>query len=419
MFGKFKGLFQGTHHESHIKQLEAMGFERVHALNALEAAGGNFDEALNHLLTHQEATVASDDPSGLNRNTAPRGLESGAREGRSAASWRAGQAAAQRAMNAANSFGSNKAVLSKKTKNQVAKTGTKNKGVPNRNTKDLQNIHAVDSGTKVISGHHPDVKVPSKMADKSKEEQILRCSQRLAPYPLAVDTLLQALINVRDHPTNEKYRRIDMTSNGFVSVLKDKPGALDLLKAVNYVERWDKKDMVLSQVRTDPALLFLGISALEQARLSYDYQWNKALIRFHRELKHILDGSNIMEQSLQEQELIKRADYLSKVPSEPANGAGALLQVNLGESQVLSRRFDGDDTLQDIVHWIAAHGSSILDKLVEREWDLVDLNQYPVEPIEVVAENMNKTLQVIGCWPSGKLEIRPSAHKFNNTKDKL
>lgn len=410
MFQKLKGMLQGKD-DSQVKHLEAMGFDRTHALNALEATGGNVEEAVNHLLTNQEAlakattigSVTSDFHSNVDGET---------RRGRqvSAASLRAGQAAAQRAKNSSNTFGSNKAVLSNKI--SQSKKGTRSNVSTSKNVKkNVQGTSTTNHSTRnIISGHHPGVKVPSKMTEKSKEEQILRCSQRLAPHPLAVDTLLQALISVRDHPLNEKYRRIDMTSKGYISVLKDKPGALDLLKAMNFIERYEKKDLVLMQGRTDPALLYLGISALEQVREGDEYKWNKALIRFNREMKHILDGSNFNDQSLQDSEVLKRANYLSKVPSEPANGAGALLQVNVGEVLSLSRRFDGDDTLQDVVHWIGAHGTIIVEKLLGREWDLVDLNKYPVQSIDV-ADNMDKTLQVIGCWPSGKLEIRPAPSK--------
>lgn len=397
--------------ESQLKHLEAMGFDRTHALNALEATGGNVEEAVNHLLTNQEALATVSTIESL-ANNLDLNVNGEVKNGRqvSAASLRAGQAAAQRAMNASNTFGSNKAVLSNKNTKTIKSTNsnaTHGKNVKNIHGSALYSSNAIrHSGGNAISGHHPGVKVPSKMTEKSKEEQILRCSQRLAPYPLAVDTLLQALISVRDNPLNEKYRRIDMTSKGFISVLKDKPGALDLLKAMNFMERPEKKDLVLTQVRMDPALLYLGITALEQIRTGDEYKWNKALIRFNREVKHILDGSNFTDPSLQDSEVLKRASYLSKVPSEPANGAGALLQINVGEDLSLSRRFDGDDTIQDVIQWIGAHGTIIVDKLLGREWDLVDLNKYPVESIDVT-NNMDKTLQVIGCWPSGRLEIRP------------
>merc|ERR1712137_855006 len=74
---------------------------------------------------------------------------------------------------------------------------------------------------------------------------------------------------------------------------------------------------------------------------------------------------------------------------------------------VIKRRFDGDDTLQDVINWLGGHGSAIPNKLLSREWCLVDKNRYPVSPIDCEV-NKDKTLQYIGCWPSGKLEVRAS-----------
>jgi len=243
-------------------------------------------------------------------------------------------------------------------------------------------------------------------------------------------------MHVRDDPSNDKYRKIDTHSQGYIKVLKDKPGALDLLKAMNFSERnTSGKDLVLTRDRVDPALLYLGISALEQIRKTEEYMYQKRLIQFRRDVTQIMDGSNLNANVDQDQELIKRAHNLSLVPSEPSNGAGALLQVNFGPSQSevdydgtanintmattgtsekvqkISRRFDGDDTLQDVIRWIGAHGSIIPIKMESREWCLVDLNKYPIEAIDV-NRDMGRTLQFIGCWPSGKLEIRPSTSQW-------
>merc|ERR1712137_780876 len=88
------------------------------------------------------------------------------------------------------------------------------------------------------------------------------------------------------------------------------------------------------------------------------------------------------------------------------------VQVVIGEETV-RRRFDGDDVLQDVLNWIGGHGSVIPEKLASREWSLVDLNRYPIAPIDVEVNNQ-KTLQYIGCWPSGKLEICPSTQEWTD-----
>ena len=398
---------------SKVSQLESMGFDKTQATNALEASNGNLQEATHFLLTNQEAV--NEVASNARSIATPRATGNN----------RAGQAAADRAKTAASRFGTNRAIYRTKTN-----TSIKTNADANLYSSSLSSSSS-SKKTNSIMALHPNVKIPTKMEDKSKEEQILRCSKRLAAHPLAVDTLLQALMHVRDEPYNDKYRKVDTTSQGFVTALKDKPGALDLFKAMNFTERnagTQRKDLILPKNRIDPALLYLGISALEQIRKTEEYLYQKSLIQFQRDITNIINGSNLNANVDAEQELIKRANNLSLVPSEPSLGTGALLQVNLGPTksnadndatvttsiekvQKISRRFDGDDTLQNIIHWIGAHGSIIPSKIESREWCIVDLNKFPIEPIGVNI-NMGRTLQFIGCWPSGRLEIRPSTKEW-------
>jgi len=427
--------------DAKVSQLESMGFDKTQATNALEASNGNLQEATNFLLTNQEAATSLSAAANTNANSSTannNASSTSSSNARMAALTLAGKAAANRAKTAASRFGTNGAILSKpkQTKKNNSSNSNSNSN-PIGNDNYIHNLNATPSKKiAAIKAYHPKVKVPTKMSDKSKEEQILRCSKRLAPHPLAVDTLLQAFMHVRDDPSNDKYRKIDTHSQGYIKVLKDKPGALDLLKAMNFSERnTSGKDLVLTRDRVDPALLYLGISALEQIRKTEEYMYQKRLIQFRRDVTQIMDGSNLNANVDQDQELIKRAHNLSLVPSEPSNGAGALLQVNFGPSQSevdydgtanintmattgtsekvqkISRRFDGDDTLQDVIRWIGAHGSIIPIKMESREWCLVDLNKYPIEAIDV-NRDMGRTLQFIGCWPSGKLEIRPSTSQW-------
>jgi hypothetical protein len=159
--------------------------------------------------------------------------------------------------------------------------------------------------------------------------------------------------------------------------------------------------LVLDRSRVDPALLYLGISALESAKSSIEYREAKRQIQFEKELKEI---SLLVNSS--ENEALQRADFSSKCPTEPPGGRGALIQVGFG-GETIKRRYDGDDVLKDVINWLGGHGSVIPEKLLSREWCLVDMNRYPVSQIDCEV-NMDKTLQYVGFWPSGKLEIRPS-----------
>jgi len=322
----------------------------------------------------------------------------------------AGRAAAERFESSAQRFGTG-ANKQKAKKKSAGKTAAKkspprqtNFGGGGGATGGVVNLKS--SG---LTSHHPNVKVPKKMQDKSKEEQILRCASRLAPHPPAVETILRALTAVRNDPSNPKFRRVDKSTAGYQRTLQDKPGAEDMLLAVNF-RRVGTNELILDPSAVDHALLYLGISALEEAKNSAEYKEAKQLILFEKDLRAIQLASDHSED-----EAIKRANFLSKCPSEPPDGRGALLQLNLGSEKV-SRRFDGDDTLADALHWVGAHGSEIYEKVMSREWCIVDLNRYPVAPIDC-EKNQKKTLQYIGCWPSGILEVRPSPEKWASGED--
>ena len=447
--------------QTKVEQLQSMGFAKSHAENALEATGGNLEEATNHLLTNQ--SVLDSDSSSTsqvgNSNDGNQHQDDKNREisrssnftARSAASIRAGEAAARR-FNAPNKFAKNKNNGKRSNKTSPASTlsSTKTRTSSKSNKHQQQHFEAKHS-----------IQIPDRLANKSKEEQILRCAQRLAPYPLAVDTLLQAFTCIKNDPGNVKFRKIDTTSAGYKRVLEGVPGSLDLITAMNFVRRGgssssyrdsygqthNPKDLVLISESVDHALLFLGITALEKVRkLSKEYKNEKRRIAFERDVKRVIDGNSsgvLGTKGGEELELIKRAEFLSKVPSEPQPGAGALVQVSIGQRQrqrqqgsngtiskstsdqssggkddsvrVLSRRFDGDDVLQDVVQWLGTHGSAIPEKIVQREWSLVDLNRYPLVPIDVEG-NLNRTLQYIGFWPSGRLEIRASEEEWKEDK---
>jgi len=234
---------------------------------------------------------------------------------------------------------------------------------------------------------------------------VLRCTDRLKAYPAAVDTLHKALVALRNDPGNEKYRKVDKSTPGYKRSLADAPGAEGLLLAMNFYARPGTQLLIMERHRVDPALLYLGISALEGAKQTPEYKEEKLKSQFAKDIKAIQLAANSSET-----EAIKRADFMSKCPSEPTGGSGALMQVVIADETV-RRRFDGDDVLQDVLNWIGGHGSIIPDKILSREWCLVDLNRYPLAPIDC-SKNTSKTLQYIGCWPSGKLEIRPSSEEW-------
>eukprot|EP00980_Cylindrotheca_fusiformis_P020417 scaffold7461_cov95-Cylindrotheca_fusiformis.AAC.1 len=83
------------------------------------------------------------------------------------------------------------------------------------------------------------------------------------------------------------------------------------------------------------------------------------------------------------------------------------------ENNKLQRKFDGDDTLEDVLNWIAGNGTKILEKLQSNEWSLVDGHRNPPTPLDIQTL-APRTLQYIGCWPSGKLIVQPTTKVFEN-----
>jgi hypothetical protein len=391
---RFTNATFGSSLDEKVRTLQALGFEESEARTALQNANEDVDRAAELLFAsgstnHTTGAALSNNQDEALRNAIQESMQS--EEQRRCK--QAQEASLQPQRHTRSAAGNHAALAAAKRAEDCKRFGSNH--IPASKTRSY-------SGG--LSTHHPDVKVPAKLEHKSKEEQILRCADRLKSYPTAVDTLYKALTMIRNNPGVDKYRRIDKTTAGYKRSLENVPGAEQLLKTMNFAAR-GPSTLVMDRSQVDSALLYLGISALESAKRSPEYQEEKRKIAFAKEFQEIHGASDTSAQ-----EAIKRAEYLSKCPSEPQNN-GALMQVVIGSDTTIKRRFDGDDVLQDVLNWMGAHGSQIPDKLLSREWCLVDLNRYPIVPIDC-ERYQNKTLQFIGFWPSGRLEIRHSPREW-------
>ena len=278
---------------------------------------------------------------------------------------------------------------------------------------------------------HPNLKIPTKMSNKSKEEQIMRCANRVKSHVMAVDTLLRVLTSVKAHPDNPKFRCIDRTNVNYVKYVRDAPGAEDLLHTMNYHSMLPgANELRLERHRVDDILLYLGISSLEQMKLTNEYIENKKQLAFHKEMTRIGKMNGSIMSSMSEYETNVRLEYMSKSPTEPPIGRGAIMSIYLGNENekiqggYVTRRFDGDDILNDVLNWLGGcYGNEILDKMgrnggnnAKREWCLCDLNRYPMLPLDI-EKHGKKTLQFLGLFPSGKLGVRLSSVAWRDREE--
>jgi PUB domain/UBA/TS-N domain/Ubiquitin interaction motif len=413
--------------DSDVQRLQSLGnFTTEQATSALRATSGNVDRAAELLLSqqhHNQFATANNhqdvmDLTGDNddddlQRALQQSLEEVRRPTRTPAMNDAAQAAERRA--ALNK--PSKAKPSKSTGNAKPKTKAPSTlPVPSQNYTPYQpsppvlrnNVHS-------LKKHHPDVKLIPKLQDKSVEEQILRTADRMKNHPAAVDTLHRAVTALFRDPDQAKYRRIDTSTAGFVRSVAPAPGAVDFLKALKFAQQG--QFLVLHEPLYDPALVYLGLTALEQTRDTIEYRTAKELLVFTKEMTRLLETTPCATETTQ------RAAHLAKCPTEPAPGRGALLQVQLlveqsngsssagssGTSRTIRRRFDSDDTVADVLSWIGGTvGTDILAHIVNETWCLANVNHSQRAPIHVATQK-HWTLQSVGCWPSGRLQVQPMA----------
>jgi hypothetical protein len=259
---------------------------------------------------------------------------------------------------------------------------------------------------------------------------------------MSIDTLHRTLVAVRTHPTEIKYRTIDRNNINYIKYIKNVPGAEELLLVMNYRLLLKDNVLQLDYQFVDDALLYLGISALEMARTRQEYIIGKKLYNFQKDMIRIGSTSSSNSVTMTENETYIRLNYMSKCPREP-KGGGTRIDVYLGNSTNenecsndttglhVHRRFDGDDTLEDVLNWLGGcYGSELLDKLKggvvgdsssegRGVWCLCDLNTVlSPTPFDVV-KHQRKTLQYLGLFPSGKLGIRLSDDSWKDGGNEL
>merc|ERR1712157_452579 len=175
-----------------------------------------------------------------------------------------------------------------------------------------------------------------------------------------VDALYKTFISVQNNPDDIKFRKINKMSKGYQRCFTNAPGAEDILLAMNY-RRKGTNYLVLDRFMVDPALLFLGISALEKTRSTEEYKETKRKELFTKTITNLLKQQQKTSSSttIMKDEARRRAEHARHVPIEPTGGRGAFVQVHVTDDIVFRRRFDGDDTLDNVLHCLGSEKSSI------------------------------------------------------------
>jgi hypothetical protein len=66
--------------------------------------------------------------------------------------------------------------------------------------------------------------------------------------------------------------------------------------------------------------------------------------------------------------------------------------------------------MMDVVHWIGAPiGTILYHRILDSTYTLIDVNHTHLSPIRIDNGAEHSTLQSVGCWPSGRLQLQPSS----------
>jgi hypothetical protein len=422
-----------TNQSDNIQRLQALGDYSVGEVEAaLDATSGNVDRAAELLLSQQRAAPvtangnvmntthfdANDEDMELQQalqqslelneqrtsNTRPTSQQAN----RTDVMNQAAEAALRRA-ESSNKTNRKNVANKRKVPNATTVHSTNSNNESTAPKKSVIPKRPIRTKSELLRQYHPDVKLVPKLQDKTIEEQVLRTVDRMKNYPAAVDTLYRAISMIYNNPNdNMKYRRIDTSTPGYQRSVAGVPGTQDFLRVMKFHnERYDNTSpiLILSEPMYDPGLIYLGLSALEQIKLTPEYIVSKKQHVFIKDVTSLIDESTLTAEEIQQ-----RNQYQLKCPKEPAEGRGALLQIHITDTYTIRRRFDSDDTILDVLHWIASTvGTTMFNRIVNNTYCLIDMNHTQRIPIIVTGPAIHYTLQYVGCWPSGRIQLQPSS----------
>ena len=240
--------------------------------------------------------------------------------------------------------------------------------------------------------------VPKRLEEKSVAERLRICARRLAGNPAALRTLRTAVENLSERPDDARFRRFRVENRLFAATIGSANGGVDFLKALGFELRGGELAL---RGAADPRALSSAMGAIDHAMRSTAYLRAAEEEAFREALAQAVSGAGQRES----EELLARAQWQSIAPREPGDGAANVARVSVQIGEVTAeRRFAGDDTLGDVVHFLGGYGSAIPDRLLEGRWALLDVTTYPPRSINV-RRKQGKTLQACELWPSAQLRL--------------
>ena len=221
------------------------------------------------------------------------------------------------------------------------------------------------------------------------EERVQRAAARLAGHAAAVDILVTSLTRVLQNPADEKYRTVNIQNKHFQSTVAAAPGGMEFMYAVGFEPMHGH--LVLQS--RDPALVWIGKSALEQLRGTSSYGASKEA----QQLQQALALSKVEYETHDE---VARAAFLLRVPEEPPEGAAGSTKicVHVGQEQVW-RRFESCNTLEDLLNFVRS-----LPRAPKRDLVLDNITTRPPRRLDTAAQ-LGLTLQRLDMWPSGHVAV--------------
>lgn len=244
---------------------------------------------------------------------------------------------------------------------------------------------STDASRRLVKGAGP----------RTPEERIERCGVKLRRACTAVDILHASLAKALNNPTVERFRKVDVNNAVFKREVASAAGGIELLYAVGFQPMHGH--LVLQE--HSPALLSHALAVLDGVRTSAEYREAKAAAD---------DAKARAAAAAREAEAARaqRAAALAKVPAEPRAGDALASCCQLtfladGGERIARRRFDSENTLEDVRNFVRSLPSVPVGGALRLE----NVTTRPPKELDQVRD-MRRSLYALDLWPVGKVAVR-------------